>query len=137
MIRAVLSTFLFVAILGLGCMGVAVPGKADELKQKPWAGYKTKLTDTNWELTIRYSDSGEKYFAVVEKDGDRGRCEGAVDKLGNLQGADCTPDCCSYCLRWLVGHVTRIELQNSGGSAGGAEFVDKKLAQRIKAEPDR
>ena len=30
--RAVLSTFLFVAILGLGCMGVAVPGKADELK---------------------------------------------------------------------------------------------------------
>ena len=30
--RTVLSTFLFVAILGLGCMGVAVPGKADELK---------------------------------------------------------------------------------------------------------
>ena len=26
--HAVLSTFLFVAILGLGCMGVAVPGKA-------------------------------------------------------------------------------------------------------------
>jgi hypothetical protein len=28
--RTILSTFLFVAILGLGCMGVAVPGKADE-----------------------------------------------------------------------------------------------------------
>ena len=28
--RAAISTFLFVAILGLGCMGVAVPGKADE-----------------------------------------------------------------------------------------------------------
>jgi hypothetical protein len=28
--RAVLNTFLFVAILGLGCMGVTVPGKADD-----------------------------------------------------------------------------------------------------------
>ena len=28
--RAVLTTFLFTAILGLGCMGVAVPGKAHE-----------------------------------------------------------------------------------------------------------
>ena len=28
--RAVLSTFLFVAILGLGCMGVVTPSKADE-----------------------------------------------------------------------------------------------------------
>ena len=28
--RAVLSTFLFVAILGLGCMGAVAPGKADE-----------------------------------------------------------------------------------------------------------
>ena len=33
--RAVLSTFLFVAILGLGCMGVAVPGKADEHCEDP------------------------------------------------------------------------------------------------------
>ena len=113
-------------LLGLGCMGVAVPGRADELQQKPWAGYKTKLTDSSskWDLTIRYSDSGENYFAVVEKDGDRGRCEGAVDKLGNLQGADCTPNP-NYCLRWLVGNVTRIELQNSGGNASGAEFVNK------------
>ena len=115
-------------------MGVAVLGKADELKQKPWAGYKTKLTDSNWELTIRYADSGEKYFAVVEKNGDRGRCEGAVDKLGNLQGADCTPNCCNYCLRWLVGNVTRIELKNAGGNADGAEFVDKILANQIKSE---
>ena len=28
--RAVLSTFLFAAILGLGCMGVVAPGNADE-----------------------------------------------------------------------------------------------------------
>ena len=27
--RAVLSTFLFAAILGLGCMGVVAPGNAD------------------------------------------------------------------------------------------------------------
>jgi len=66
--HAVLSTFLFVAILGLGCLGVAVPGKADELKQKPWAGYKTKITasSSNWELRIRYSAAGDKYFALLE-----------------------------------------------------------------------
>ena len=28
--RIVLSIFLFAAIIGLGCMGVAVPGNADE-----------------------------------------------------------------------------------------------------------
>ena len=39
--RAVLSTFLFVAILGLGCMGVAVSGKADGLKHPIKLGAKT------------------------------------------------------------------------------------------------
>ena len=34
--RAVLSSFLFVAILGLGCMGVAVPRIADEQCEDPY-----------------------------------------------------------------------------------------------------
>ena len=40
--HAVLSTFLFVAILGMGCMGVAVPGKTEELKHPIELGAKCK-----------------------------------------------------------------------------------------------
>ena len=40
--RAVLSTFLFAAILGLGCMGVAVPVKADAARfEGQWMGTGT------------------------------------------------------------------------------------------------
>ena len=136
--HAVLSTFLFVAILGLGCMGVAVPVKADELKQKPWPGYKTKLTvsSSNWELRVRYSASGDKYFAMLEAPmGHQGRCEGAVDQQGNLQPADCTPDGDMYMPREIAGKVYRINLLNpQGGGDGGAVFVDDKLANQIKSE---
>ena len=41
--RAVLSTFLFVAILGLGCMGVTVPGQAEELKHPIELGKHCKV----------------------------------------------------------------------------------------------
>ena len=135
--RTVLSTFLFVAILSLGCIGVAVPSKSDELKQKHWAGYKTKITDGGWDLTIRYSASGEKYFAVLNTPGGtEGSCEGAVDEVGNLERVDCTPG--NYWARELSGNVLQIVLWNtSGSSSGDAVFVDKQLAQRIKAEPDR
>ena len=212
--RTVLSTFLFVAILGLGCMGVAVPGQAeelehpivlqpkcqehfekflewseyyktfayvsgdrgyacvfrqgteeaveacnslrrgeckvyakspvngkvaivwkeepkqvvkteakmadaqqpaDELKQKHWAGYKTKITDGGWDLTIRYSASGENYFAVVDSpQGTEGSCEGAVDEVGNLEQVDCTPS--NYWGRELSGNVLQIVLLNTSGS---------------------
>jgi hypothetical protein len=43
MIRAFLGIFLFVAILGLGCMGVVVPGKADELKHPIELGANCKI----------------------------------------------------------------------------------------------
>ena len=128
------------AILGLGCMGMAVPVpvKADELKQKPWAGYKTKLTvsSSTWELRIRYSASGDKYFAMLEAPmGHQGRCEGAVDQQGNLQPADCTPDGELYMPRGIAGNVFRINLLNPQGRAdGGAVFVDDKLANQIKSE---
>ena len=41
--RAALSTFLYVAFLGLGCMGVAVPGKAEELKHPIELGKECKV----------------------------------------------------------------------------------------------
>ena len=41
--HTVLSTFLIVAILGLGCMGVTVPSKADELKHPIELGKKCKV----------------------------------------------------------------------------------------------
>ena len=136
--HAVLGILLFVAIPGLGCMGVAVPVKADELKQKPWAGYKTKPTvsNSNWELRIRYSASGDKYFAMLEAPmGHQGRCEGAVDQQGNLQPSDCTPDAGMYMPREIAGNVFRINLLNpQGGGDGGAVFVDDKLANQIKSE---
>jgi len=108
---------------------------ADELKQKHWAGYKTKITDGNWDLTIRYSASGEKYFAVLSSPSAAvARCEGAVDERGNLERVDCTPDLGVWVTRYLAGNVSQIELLNpESGSDGGAVFVDKKLAQRIKA----
>jgi hypothetical protein len=112
---------------------------ADELKQKHWAGYKTKITWRGWDLTIRYSESGENYFAVIETPSAiKARCEGAVDESGNLERVDCTPDFGNWARRDLAGNVSRIELLNPGGGTdGGAVFVDKKLAQRIKFEADR
>ena len=41
--RTALSTFLVVAILGLGCMVVAAPGKADELKHPIELGKECKV----------------------------------------------------------------------------------------------
>ena len=41
--RTVLSTFLFTAILGLGCVGVAVPGQAEELKHPIELGKECKV----------------------------------------------------------------------------------------------
>ena len=47
--RAVLSTFLFVAILGLGCMGVAVPVKADADRfEGQWMGTGTVVRKDPW-----------------------------------------------------------------------------------------
>ena len=85
--RAVLSTFLFTTILGLGCMGVAVPGKADELKHpKYWAGHNATTTSAGWRLQIRYLALGNKFSATLEAPyGKEGRCEGAVDKHGYLK----------------------------------------------------
>jgi hypothetical protein len=106
-------------------------------KHKPWAGYKTSLADQNYEMTIRYSDSGERYFARVSYIGGGGNeamCNGSVDERGNLSKVDCTPGRGGS--RELFGHVSRIEL-TSGGTSGGAIFVDKKLIQRIAAEKPR
>jgi len=41
--RTALSTFLIVAILGLGCMGVSAPDKADELKHPIELGKECKV----------------------------------------------------------------------------------------------
>jgi hypothetical protein len=73
---------------------------------------------------------------VDAPDGAEGRCEGAVDEGGNLERVDCIPD--NFQARHLDGNVSRIELHNTGGgNLHGAAFVDKNLAQRIKAEAER
>lgn len=55
--RIVLSTFLFVAILGLGCMGVAVPGKAEELKHPIVLQGKCKRSFDAWLDLARYNST--------------------------------------------------------------------------------
>ena len=74
-------------LLGLGCMGVAVPGKADELKHpKYWAGHNATTTSAGWRLQIRYLALGNKFSATLEAPyGKEGRCEGALDKHGYLK----------------------------------------------------
>ena len=109
---------------------------------KPWAGYQSKpIEDGGYDLTIRYSESGDKYFAVVEDSrGTDLKLQGAVDERGNLETVDCTPDGGAYVTREITGNVLRIELTNPGGQDSRALFVDDKLAQRIKtatADPAR
>ena len=61
--RAVLSTFLFAAILGLGCM--AVPGKADELEHPIELGAKCKAKFEYSLSSIRWKNEYYKAFAYA------------------------------------------------------------------------
>jgi hypothetical protein len=64
--HTVLSTFLFVAILGLGCMGVTVPGQADDLKHP--IGLKPKCK-THFE---KFLDWGHYYKTFAYASGSLG-----------------------------------------------------------------
>jgi len=65
--RTVLSTFLFAAILGLGCMGVTVPGKAEELEHpivlqsKCQEHFEEFLDWSEYYKTFAYVSGGRSY----------------------------------------------------------------------------
>ena len=63
--RNVLSTFLFVATLGLGCMGVAVPGRTDELKHPIELGAKYKAKIEYSLSSFRWKNQYYKAFAYA------------------------------------------------------------------------
>ena len=112
--------------------------------QKPWAGYKSDITDGDYDLTIRFSEMGDKYFAELNwtgsAEGALAECSGAVDEQGNLEKVDCTPAGVrhDWPKRELAGNVSRIELLATGGhykssamEGSSALFVEKQLAQRL------
>ena len=53
--RAVLSTFLFVAILGLGCMGVVTLSNADEHCEDPYDPNTIRLRVRDMEVINQVS----------------------------------------------------------------------------------
>ena len=59
--RTALCTFLFVAILGLGCMGVSAPGKAEKLKNLISLGKECKAL---FETYLKDIKSGKWYFSA-------------------------------------------------------------------------
>ena len=59
--RAVFSTFLFTAILGLGCLGVAVPGRTEGLKHPIGLGKDCKALFEEYRGRAEHS-SGEMGF---------------------------------------------------------------------------
>ena len=112
---------------------------------KPWAGYQSKpIEDGGYDLTIRYSESGDKYFAVVEDSrGTDLKLQGAVDERGNLETVGGTGDLYFGEIE-ITGNVLRIKVAvtpaGSSGSSSSLIFADKTLAQRIKtatADPAR
>ena len=60
--RTVLSTFLFVVILGLGCISVSAPGKADELKHPIELGKECKALFETYLSHIEILRQFEKNF---------------------------------------------------------------------------
>ncbi len=109
--------------------------------QKPWAGYQSKrIENGGFELTIRYSESGDRYFAVAENSTGEAKFQGAVDERGNLETADGSEGLLYIGYLKISGHVLRIKVTSDGsraGSRGVTVFVDKNLAQRIKEEPNQ
>lgn len=109
-----------------------------------WAGHETEMwgQKSNFRLSIRYSKDGKSYSADIFYDFTNKygyyRCEGKIDKKGNLEEQDCNP--LGYKKRILKGHVTKVVYENvtkvvyenvgAAGGAGGDVFVDDVLLER-------
>ena len=66
--RAALSTFLFVAVLGLGCMGVAVPGKAsDHCEDTSHPRYDASECDERSAPFLKGLDAYKRYWSALFK----------------------------------------------------------------------
>jgi hypothetical protein len=149
--RTILSTFLFVAILGLGCMGVAVPGKADELEHPIELGkeckalceeyYDRSRSDTDQPGDVLRTNTGSINFNFYNA---FAYAYGATGKYAC--GYDVTPrpalERCNFMVSDRVGGQASSPPGTIGNDLGGCKVyakspVNGKLAIVWKEEPRR
>ena len=132
--RTVLSTFLFVIILGLGCISVSAPGKADELKHPIELGkeckalFETYLTEI--ERLLQWTRMFGHYNAFAYAYGASGSYACGYDE--SLRGA--VENCNTLsAVGGEVGNLTSFPPGTRGKDLGGCKVyakspVDGKIA---------
>jgi hypothetical protein len=139
--RTVLSTFLFVVILGLGCISVSAPGKADELKHPIELGkeckalFETYLTEI--ERLLQWTRMFGHYNAFAYAYGASGSYACGYDESPRGAVENCNT---LSAVGGEVGNFTSFPPGTRGKDLGGCKVyakspVDGKLAIVWKEEP--
>ena len=135
--RSAPITFLFVAILGLGCMGVSAPGKADELKHPIELGKECKVLFEEYLWAAENLIWMDYYNAFAYAYGASGSYACGYDESPRGAVENCNT---LSAVGGEVGNLTSFPPGTRGKDLGGCKVyakspVDGKLAIVWKEEP--